>query len=80
MVVNNYKSGGLEWISGVLGHLCAHIKGYAGPGEPPEDTEINEMTLPSRYIIIHLSGLRMSTLPVGYGGSHNTIFLCMSEV
>ena len=27
-----------------LGHLCAHV-GYTGPGEPPEDGEVNEMTL-----------------------------------
>ena len=27
-----------------LGHLCAHI-GLTGPGEPPEDGEMIEMTL-----------------------------------
>ena len=27
-----------------LGHLCAHI-GLIGPGEPPEDGEMIEMTL-----------------------------------
>ena len=37
-------------MNGVLGHLCAHI-GLTGPGEPPEDGEINEMTLPSRHRI-----------------------------
>ena len=30
-------------MNGVLGHLCAHI-GKNGPGEPPEDSEMNEMT------------------------------------
>ena len=33
-------------INRVLGHLCAHI-GSTGPGEPREDVEMNEMTLPS---------------------------------
>ena len=37
-------------MNGVLGHLCAHI-GLTGPGEPSEDGEMNEMTLPSRYRI-----------------------------
>ena len=32
-----------------LGHLCAHI-GYTGPGEPPEDGEMIEMTLSWQYI------------------------------
>ena len=27
-----------------LGHLCPHI-GKTGPGEPPEDGEMNEMTV-----------------------------------
>ena len=31
-----------------LGHLCPHI-GKTGPGEPPEDGEMNEMTLSSRH-------------------------------
>ena len=30
-------------MNGVLGHLCTHI-GVTGPGEPPEDGEMNEMT------------------------------------
>ena len=30
---------GVNEMSGVLGHLCAHI-GSTGPGEPPEDGEI----------------------------------------
>ena len=33
-------------INGVLDHLCAHI-GYTGPGESPEDGEMNDMTLSS---------------------------------
>ena len=37
-------------MNGVLGYLCAHI-GQTGPGEPPEDGEMNEMTLPSRHRI-----------------------------
>ena len=52
----------------VLGHLCAHnFIGYTGPGEPPEDGEMNEMTLPSRYRIQNLSpsDLRPSTLHLG---------------
>ena len=36
-------------MNGVLGHLCANI-GYTGPGEPPEDGEMNEMTLPFRHM------------------------------
>ena len=53
-----------------LGHLCAHI-GYTGPGEPPEDGEMIEMTLSSRHRIRNSSpgGLRPSTLPLGHGGS-----------
>ena len=55
-------------MTGVLGPLCGHI-GWTGPGEPPEDGEMNEMTLPSRHMIQHSSGLRPSTLPLGHGGS-----------
>ena len=53
-----------------LGHLCAHI-GYTGPGEPPEDGEMIEMTLSSRHRIRNSNpgGLRPSTLPLGHGGS-----------
>ena len=53
----------------VLGHLCAHI-GSTGPGEPPEDGEMNDMTLTFRHIIQNSSpgGLRPSTLPLGHGG------------
>ena len=51
-------------------HLCSHI-GYTGPGEPPEDCEMSEMTLSSRHRIRNSSpgGLRPSTLPFGHGGS-----------
>ena len=54
----------------VLGHLCAHI-GQTGPGEPPEDGEMFEMTLSSRHRIRNSSPgcLRPSTLPLGHGGS-----------
>ena len=41
-------------MNGVLGHLCAHT-GQAGPGEPPEDGEMNEMTLPSRHRIRNMT-------------------------
>ena len=53
-----------------LGHLCAHI-GQTGPGEPPEDGEMNEMTLSSRHRIRNSShgSLRPSTLLLGHGGS-----------
>ena len=53
-----------------LGHFCAHT-GYTGPEEPPEDGEMNEMTLPSRHRIRNSSpgGLGPSTLPLGQGGS-----------
>ena len=53
-----------------LGHLCAHI-GSTGPGEPPEDGEMIEITLSSRHRIQNSSpgGLRPSTLPLGHGSS-----------
>ena len=49
-----------------LGHLCSHI-GYTGPGEPPEDGEMNEMTVSSRHRIRNSrpGGLRPSSLPLG---------------
>ena len=52
------------------GHLCEHM-GKIGPGEPPEDGEMIEMTLSSRDQIRNSSpgGLRPSTLPLGHGGS-----------
>ena len=53
-----------------LDHLCAHI-GQTGPGAPPEDGELIEMTLSSRHRIRNSSpgGLRPSTLPLDHGGS-----------
>ena len=45
-----------------------------GQTGPPENGEMNEMTLPSRHRIRNSSpgGLRPSTLPLGYNGSpHN---------
>ena len=71
----NLRDSGNE-ITGVLGHLCAHI-GYTGTGEPPADSKVNEMTLPFRHRIRNSSpgGLRPSTLPLGHGGSpHYCIF------
>ena len=58
-----------------LGHLCAHI-GLTGPGEPPEDGEMIEMTLSSRHRIQNSSpgGLRPSTLPLVTEAPHNTNF------
>ena len=52
------------------GHLCAHT-GQIGPGEPPEDGEMNEMILPHRHRIRNSNpgDLRTSTLPLGHGGS-----------
>ena len=54
----------------VLGHFCPHT-GQIGPGEPPEDGEMSEMTLPSRHMIRNSNprGLRPNTLPLGHGGS-----------
>ena len=54
-------------MNGVLGHLCAHI-GLTGPGEPREDGDMSEMTVPSRYRIRnsvteeapHIESLRVS--------------------
>ena len=53
-----------------LGHICAHI-GLTGPGEHPEDGEMNELTLSSRHGIRNSGpgGLRPSTLPLVHGGS-----------
>ena len=53
-------------IHGILGSPCVYI-GETGPGKPPEDGEINEMTLPSRHRICNSGpgGLRPSTLPRG---------------
>ena len=39
-------------MSGVLGHLCAHV-GKTGPGKPPKDGEMKEMTRHlSRYLSV----------------------------
>ena len=56
-----------------LGHLCPHID-KTGPGEPPEDGEIYEMTLSSRHSIRNSSpgGLRQSTLPLGHETGNRT--------
>ena len=61
---------GKNEMNRALGNLCAHI-GYIGPGEPPEDGEMIEMTLSFRHRSRNSSpgGLRPSTLPLGHGGS-----------
>ena len=58
-----------------LDNLCAHI-GWTGPGEPPEDGEINEMTLSTRHRVrISSTGSpRSSTPPLGHEAPHNTEF------
>ena len=50
-----------------LGHMCAHT-GWIGPGEPLEDGEMSEMTLPSKHRMRNANpgGLRPSTLPIGH--------------
>ena len=75
------RMGPLDWqneMNGALGHLCAHID-WTGPREPPEDGEMNKMTLPSRHRIRNSSpdDLRLSTLPLGHGGPPQ--YLIMSE-
>ena len=40
----------LNEMNRALGHLCAHI-GLPGPGKPPENGEMIEMTLSSRHRI-----------------------------
>ena len=59
-------------MNGVLDHFCAHI-GRTGPGETPEDVEMNEMALLSRHRIWNASpgDLGPSTLPLGHEGSKN---------
>ena len=58
-----------------LGHFCAHTV-KIGSGEPTEDGEMSEMTLPSRHRIQHLDpgGLKSSTLPLGHRGSPQYCF------
>ena len=54
----------LPEMNAVLGQLCAHV-GQTVAREPPEDGEMNEMTLPSRHRIEknRPGCLRPSTLP-----------------
>ena len=58
----------LLWLSATLVHI---YRAYTGPGEPPEDGDMNEMTLPSRHEIRNssLGGLGPSTLALGHGRS-----------
>ena len=58
-----------KYMYGALGHPYVHT-GKTGPGEPPEDTEMNQMTLPSRHRIQKSSPCcqRPSTLPLGHRG------------
>ena len=46
----------------VLGHRCAHV-GQTGPGEPPDEGELKEMTLPSRHRIRKHATSRSPRLP-----------------
>ena len=64
-------------MNGDLSHHCANTR-LTGPGEPPEDGGMNEMTPPSRHMIQNSSsdGLRPSTLPLGHRGSHNIQYQC----
>ena len=57
-------------MDGVFCYVCANI-GKTGPGEPPENGEMTELTLPVRHRIRNLGtgGLRPSTLPLGHGCS-----------
>ena len=66
-------------MNGALGHLCAHIC-LTGLGEPPEDGEVNEMTLPFRHRIRNSNpgGLMPSSLPLG-PGPHNIEYLRLSR-
>ena len=59
-----------------FGHFCAHAE-KIGPGEPPENGEMNEMTLPSRHKIQNSNpgGLRPSTLPLGHGDSSQYFYV-----
>ena len=41
-------------MNGVLGHHCAHTD-QTGPGKPPGDGEMNEMTLSSRHRIRNMT-------------------------
>ena len=54
-------------MNGVLRHICAHI-GQTGIEEPPEDGDMNEVTLPSKHMIRNLALLVCSTLTLAHGG------------
>ena len=62
-----------------IGHFCAHM-GLIRPEEPPEDGEMSEMTLTSRYRIRNSNprDLRPSPLPLDNGGSPQ-YFLLVDE-
>ena len=63
------------WITGGgggLGHMCAHIC-QTMPGEPPEDGEMNKVTLPSRHRILN------SEAEHAFSRSHNIKSLQDSE-
>ena len=70
LLLLHHDVGNENEMNRAIGHLCAHI-GWTGPGEPPEDGEMIEMTLSFRHRIRNSSpgGLRPSTLPLGHGGS-----------
>ena len=57
--------------------FCAHI-GWIVPGEPAENDEMNQMTLRTEIQDSNPGDLRLSTLPLGHGGSQNTESLRVS--
>ena len=59
--------------------LC--IYRITGQEKPPENCEMNEMTLPFRHRIRNSNpdGLRLSPLPLGYGSLPNIEFLRVSR-
>ena len=59
-----------EWMKWFSGHFCAKTR-QTGPGEPSEDGEMNQVTLPSSHIICNSNpgDLRPSTLSLGHRGS-----------
>ena len=61
----NVKTKTRKWNeSGFRPPFCTYRLNWARTGEPPEDGEMIEMTLSSRYKIQN-----SSTLPLGHGGS-----------
>ena len=60
-----------KWIGLQATFVLIGPIGQTGPGEPPEDGEMGEITLPSKHRIRNSNpgGLRPSTLPLGHGGS-----------